>query len=108
MLNECVPRKLKRELRGFAVQTVPERGWSSRLDGGLLQAADADEYDAFVTVDRNLVYQQNLAGFQLGVVVLIARGNSLRFLQPLAPELREVLAEIGPGEVVYVPRPHAA
>lgn len=52
MLNECVPRKLKRELLGFVVETVPERGWSSRLDGSLLRAADADGYDAFVTVDR--------------------------------------------------------
>jgi hypothetical protein len=101
-LDECVPRAMKRELSGWEVVTVREHGWASKWDGPLLSAADA-EFDAMVTVDRRLVYQQNLTGLRLAVVILVAHRNSMRFLRPLVPELREVLASTGPGQVVFIP-----
>jgi predicted nuclease of predicted toxin-antitoxin system len=103
LLDECVPRTLRRELPKWEVVTVREHGWESKLDGELLRAAEA-EFDAFVTVDRRLVHQQNLSGLRLPIIILVAHRNSMRFLRPLAPELRAVLATIEPGEVVYVPR----
>ena len=72
------------------------------LDGELLRAAD-QQFDAFVTVDRNLVYQQNLSGISSGVVVLVAPSNNIRDLLPLVPELKAVLLQVAAGEVRYVP-----
>lgn len=103
LLDECVPRTLARELPEWDVHSVREVGWESKLDGELLRATKA-EYDVLITVDRRLVFQQNLSGLQLSIVVLVAYRNSLRFLQPLVPELKEVLQRIGPSEVVFVPQ----
>jgi predicted nuclease of predicted toxin-antitoxin system len=103
LLDECVPRTLRHELPEWAVDTVREIGWASKLDGELLRAAD-EEYDVLITVDRRLVYQQNLTGLRLAIVVLLSYRNSFRALQPLVPELKEVLGSVRPGEIVFLPR----
>ena len=69
LLDECLPRRLKRELVGHDARTVPEMGWASRRNGELLALAAA-EFDVFLTVDRNLSYQQD--------VILGALGNAKR------------------------------
>jgi predicted nuclease of predicted toxin-antitoxin system len=105
LLDECVPVRLKRELPGFGVRAVREYGWASKQDDELLRAADA-EFDVLVTVDRNLIHQQNLSVLErLGLVVLVAYSNNLKALRPLIPELLTVLASIQPGEVVHIGPP---
>jgi predicted nuclease of predicted toxin-antitoxin system len=79
LLDECVPATLRRHLPDFEVKTVRQLGWDSKLDGELLREAD-QKFDVFVTVDRNLVYQQNLSGISLGIVVLVAFSNDIREL----------------------------
>ena len=60
LLDECVPRPLKREFAGHDVRTVREMGWTGKKNGELIQLLVADGFEAFVTVDQNLSYQQNL------------------------------------------------
>ncbi|HEX8163890.1 MAG TPA: DUF5615 family PIN-like protein [Pyrinomonadaceae bacterium] len=99
--DECVPRKLRRELPGHDVLTVTERGWSGVKNGRLLALAEA-EFDVFLTVDQNLKFQQNLKAFRIGIVLLIARNNRLRTLLPLTPAVRSALENIKAGEFVRV------
>lgn len=106
LLDECVPGRLRSELPGFAVRTVREIGWASKLDGSLLRDADA-EFDVLVTVDRNLVHQQNLSGIRLAIIVLVAYSNNIRVLRLLVPDLMEALRTIQPGQVVHVGPPTA-
>ena len=101
LLDECLPRRLKRELVGHDARTVPEMGWASKRNGELLALA-ADEFDVFLTVDRNLSYQQDLSGFDIAVVVLVARSNSIDDLRPLAPQILETLGKAGRGRVTLV------
>ena len=101
LLDECVPRKLKRELPGHEVLTVTDRGWSGVKNGELLALAIA-EFDAFLTVDQNLKYQQNLQTFPIAILLLIAPNNRLKTLLPLMPDVREALAEIKAGEFVRI------
>jgi hypothetical protein len=101
LLDECVPRKLGRELSGHDVLTVTERGWSGVKNGKLLTLAEA-EFEVFLTVDQNLKYQQNLEAFDIGVILLVARNNRLRTLMPLMPEVRAVLENIGAGDFIRV------
>jgi predicted nuclease of predicted toxin-antitoxin system len=101
LLDECLPKRLKRDLVGHEVQTVPEAGWAGRKNGELLGLA-AGRFDAFITIDRNLVYQQRVVGLSFGVLVLRARSNRLSDLQVLVPKLLEALAVIRPGEVIQV------
>jgi len=44
-------------------------GWAEIENGELLDLAEA-AFDAFVTTDKNLRYQQNLAGRRLAILVL--------------------------------------
>jgi hypothetical protein len=57
LLDECVPRALRKELPGHEVKTVAEAGWAGVKNGELLELA-ARQFDVFLTVDRNLEYQQ--------------------------------------------------
>ena len=101
LLDECLPRKLKRDLAGHDTRTVPEMGWASKENGDLLGLA-AGHFDVFLTVDRNLSYQQDMRRFNISVVVLVARGNRLADLRPLMPQVLKVLAEIRPRQLLLV------
>jgi hypothetical protein len=102
LLDENVPRKLKYRLGPeHDATTVPEHGWSGLLNGDLLSAADG-EFDAFVTVDRGLEYQQGLAGLSIRIIVLRSLSNKYEALLPLVPSIRSALSRARPGEVVRV------
>ena len=91
LLDECVPARLGRVLTGHSVTTVPRRGWAGIKNGALLKLAEK-EYDAFVTVDRKLPLQQELAEFDIAVVLIRSRSNRLEEIRPLVPKILEALA----------------
>ncbi len=101
LLDECLPRPLKRDLAGHETRTVPEMGWAGKDNGELLALASQD-FDVFLTVDRNLSYQQNVGRFDIAVVVLVAAGNQLSDLRPLVPQLLQVLPAVVRGQVILV------
>jgi hypothetical protein len=101
LLDECVPRRLSRELPGHEVRTVTEHGWSGIKNGKLLTLADA-EFGVFLTVDQNLKYQQNLTAFSIAIILLVARNNRLQTLLPLMPELRDALNKIRAGQFIRI------
>jgi hypothetical protein len=101
LLDESIPRRLATHLGGVDVDTVFDRAWSGLKNGELLRAAEG-EYDAFITVDQNLQYQQRLSGFDIGVLVLAAHTNRLQDLLPLVPILLERCRSLAPGEVVVI------
>ncbi|TAN55040.1 MAG: hypothetical protein EPN19_03980 [Betaproteobacteria bacterium] len=101
LLDESVPKRLRQHLPGHDVKTVVEMGWSGVKNGALLALA-AEDFDAFVTVDRNLPYQQKLASLPVAVVVLRANSNELLQLLPLLPKLEEALATLRPRSCVQV------
>ena len=103
LLDECIDRRLARELPGHLVRTVPQMGWATIKNGKLLKLAE-QEFDVFVTVDRNLSFQQPLAKFGIAVVVLRAKSNRLADLKPLAPKLLAALSGIGPGQLRIIGR----
>ncbi len=102
LLDECVPRRFKLELPEFDVSTVRDEGWTSQRNGDLLREMVAAGFTVFVTMDRNLMHQQNVSAGDIAVFVLRARTNRLQDLAPLAPKLRSVMLSARIGEVVYV------
>jgi hypothetical protein len=106
LLDECLPRRLKRELVGHDARTAPEMGWASKKNGELLALA-ADEFDVFLTSDRNLSYQQNLAAFDLAIVVLVAESNRIEDLRPLAPQILDAIVKARRGSITGVRTEHA-
>ncbi len=65
-------------------------------------ALAASTFEVFVTVDRNLTFQQNLDKLEIAVIVLVAHGNRLVDLEPLAPSLVKAIATVKRGQVVRV------
>ena len=76
-------------------------GWSGVKNGELLALA-ANDFDAFITVDKNLPYQQNLTALPIAVVVLDAVSSELPALLPLVPNLERELAVLKPRTYVRV------
>ncbi len=68
---------------------------------GLLTLA-SQHFDVFVTVDRNLTFQQNLVSFSIIVIVLQARTNRLADLRPLIPQLIEAIDAAVPGTAKFI------
>jgi predicted nuclease of predicted toxin-antitoxin system len=101
LLDESLPRSLAQELSGHEVQTVQSRGWAGLKNGELLRLASA-EFQALLTGDQNLEYQQNMAGLAIAVVVVVAVDNRIESLRPFVPEVLKVLATIQPGQLVRV------
>ena len=101
LLDECVDRRLARDIDGHEVFTVFNLGWAGVRNGALLTRA-AGQFDAFVTVDRNLAFQQRIDALPFAVLVLRARSNRLADLRPLVPLLLEALVTVRPGEVKWV------
>jgi len=101
LLDECVPKRLRAELTAHAVRTVAEMGWSGIKNGQLLQRAAAD-FDCFLTVDRNLQFQQRIDTLPLAVLVVQAPDNRLETLRPVMADVREALGSIGPHELKVV------
>lgn len=101
LLDESVPRRLRQSLPNHRVRTVVEMGWSGIKNGELLRLAAAD-FDAFITVDKNLQYQQNLSTLPIAVVVLYAQSSELHALMPLIPDLEAILTSLQPCHLVQV------
>jgi predicted nuclease of predicted toxin-antitoxin system len=102
LLDECVPRPLKRELADYEIHTVVEMGWAGKKNGELLWLMSQESFTILLTTDQNLRYQQNLQQAGVAVVVLVAPSNKLSDLLPLIPNARNVLNTIVPGEVIEV------
>ena len=78
LLDECVDRRLARDIAGHEVRTVPEAGWAGLKNGELLKRAqEQEQFDVFVTVDRNRPFQRDLSVFSIAVVALRAPTNRL-------------------------------
>lgn len=102
LLDECLDWRLLRQIVGHDVKTARQVGWST-IDNGELLALAAKEFDVFVTVDRNLSFQQDLPAFDLAVIVLRSRSNRLADLQALVPALLAAIPTAKRRIATYVP-----
>ena len=103
LLDENLPRRLT-GLLGPKVQatTVGRRGWSGKRNGELLGMAEK-EFDAFLTTDKGIPHQQNLADIDLTIILLRAKSNDYVDLSPLMDEVNSTLASVEPGTFVKIP-----
>ena len=103
LVDECAPRALKTFLtkHGHESLTVQEAGWAGKQNGELLKLAEAD-FDALVTVDTNLRYQQNMEGRNIAIVILQSSSNRLEHIRQYFPACVLALERIKPGEIVQV------
>ncbi|MBI4408963.1 MAG: DUF5615 family PIN-like protein [Gemmatimonadetes bacterium] len=97
LLDENLPIDLAPEIAGHEVDTVLGLGWSGINNGELLRRC-AGRFEALVTMDRNLQFQQPISRQPFGVILVRARSNRLAHLRPLMPQLLSALEALRPGE----------
>jgi hypothetical protein len=102
LFDECVPRPLLRDLTGHDAHHVVDMGWSSKRNGELLELMLAERFEALLTVDQNLPFQQNLRESGIAVMVAVAHTNRVKELRPLMPRVLNVLRDVKAGEVIRV------
>lgn len=101
LLDECVDRRLARDLHGQFVKTVPQMGWAGLANGDVLWKAQ-QEFDFFITTDRSLPHQQNLPSTSITVLVLRAKSNRLSDLRKLVPDILAALPKVKPGTPMFL------
>jgi hypothetical protein len=98
LLDECLPRFLKKALVEHEVQTVQEAGWSGRRMANYSVRPKLD-VDAFLTSDQNISYQQNLSGRSISLILL---PNTLSVVKTLVPEILKALGNARPGDFLQI------
>ena len=102
LLDENIPHLLKRLLSEFEVTTVQEIGLSGTKNGALISFIDGT-YDVFITADKNLKYQQNLATRRVAIVELYS--NRLPEIERMEERIRTVLTTLDKGDFVAIAPP---
>lgn len=127
LLDESLPRRLISELGGHDVATVQQMSWTGKKNGELLQLLTSlkvmvastglrsliitpgilqlfmrrpvanRKFDAFLTADQNLQYQQNLSQTTIPVIILAAKSNRFHDLKPMIPEVLKALNNMQKG-----------
>jgi predicted nuclease of predicted toxin-antitoxin system len=101
LLDESLPRELAQLITGHSVSSVRLEGWAGVKIGKLLTLAAA-RFDVFVTANRKLEFQQNLATLPMAVVVLVCSRTRIQNIAPLVPTLLELLKHPLPRAVARV------
>ena len=102
LLDECTPRVVKKRLPMHDISTVQEMGWAGIKNGELLTLAEA-QFEVIITTDKNLRYQQNLAGRALAVLVLPS--NQVPVVERVLPAIESALQTIKAGDYIEIPLP---
>jgi len=97
LFDQGTPLPLKEHLPTHSVSTTFELGWSNLKNGELLLVAES-AFDLFITTDQQIRYQQNLAGRQLAILVLLS--TSWPKIKMHISQINEAIEKIRPGEYV--------
>ena len=101
ILDECLPRRLVRDLHPYLATTVPREGWEGIKNGALLKLI-ISAFDVFITLDSNLVHQQNLDGVDLCIITLHAVNSRYETLEPMVSDICKAISKATPGMVIHI------
>ena len=99
LIDECLPRALKRLLVGHACRTVQEMGWSGKSNGTLLSVAEKT-FDVLLTIDQGMEHEQNFATRNIALLAIRASSNDIDDLAPIVPAVLAALEGAQPGTVI--------
>ena len=103
LLDNNVPRGVASALTGHSVTEARERGWAEARNGDLLRNSEEAGFDVLVTADKNIRYQQNLAGRRIALAIL----TQLRWglIKQRLPQIAEAVNAASPGSFAEVEIP---
>ncbi len=103
LLDECLPRKLKNELQllGFSVTTVPEAGFAGKTNGELLRLMES-KFNVFISLDKNIQYQQNLKSSTIAFILLMTVDSRYETLKILIPKIAALISTVKPSQIMVI------
>ena len=101
LLDESVNFRLNRHLPGHFTLTTKQMGWDSYINGALL-ALVRDRFDVLITRDQKMEDEQTITQADVAIVVLHSRSNSMRDLEPMAPDILKIIPGLSRGQVVHI------
>jgi predicted nuclease of predicted toxin-antitoxin system len=100
LLDENLPKKLKQDFPNHTVFTVRDMNWQGKKNGELIQLIIENNFDALITFDKNLQYQQNFQKYSIPVILLNSSDNTYLTLKNLIGKINFVLEEkLNPGKI---------
>lgn len=102
LLDENLPKRLKLDFQEHEIFTVSDMNWNGKKNGELLNLLIENHFDALLTFDKNLRYQQNFKKYTIPVLVLNAPDNTYLTLSKIVEKIRLVLSnnpQSGPTEI---------
>lgn len=100
LLDENLPKRLKHDFKDHEIYTAADKGWTGISNGKLLGLLAENKFDALLTFDKNLQYQQNFSKYTIAVIVLNASDNSYLTLRNLVQKVKDVLTrDLRPGPI---------
>jgi predicted nuclease of predicted toxin-antitoxin system len=103
LLDENIPRRLKFDFTiDDEVSTVQEMNWQGKKNGELMGVMTFAGFDLFITLDKNLQYQQNLKNFSIHIIILEASDSRYQTLQPLVKKISQALAAKNQSQVIVI------
>ena len=91
LLDECVTKRLKKQLEEFEVFTVRELGLGGIKNGKLMTYCAENNFDILLTIDKNLMFQQNLDKYPITIVVLNCFTSKIEELVTFMPSFKTQL-----------------
>ena len=102
LLDECIDERFRNSFPAYDCQTARYAGLAGLQNGELLKAAEAANFDVFLTVDQGFEYQQNLTARTIAIIIFRTNSNRLKDLLPHVPACHAGLASIKPSEIVRI------
>ena len=104
LLDACTPHPLRGFLPGHSVSTAQEMGWGALRNGDLLRQAEG-QFEAFISTDQNLKYQQRVVGRKLAILVLPT--NDWPTIRSKGAEIAARVVTLKPGDFVELDWPNS-
>jgi predicted nuclease of predicted toxin-antitoxin system len=101
LLDECVPAKLRSFLQPHSVFTVQMMGWSGTKNGDLIKLADP-QFDVFITIDKNLSYQQNLTRIRMSIILISLNNNRFTSILSKSDDIKTAINNVSPSSFIVV------
>ncbi|MDF3819605.1 hypothetical protein P3G55_06825 [Leptospira sp. 96542] len=104
LIDENLPKKLKKSLQELSVYTIQEKQWLGLKNGDLIQKMLGDGFDTLITLDQNLKYQQNLSKYPIAVLLINLENNQYSTILPYLEKIKSILSgNIQPGIHTLIP-----
>jgi hypothetical protein len=88
LLDECVTKRLKPHLSEFEVLTVSEMKWNGIKNGKLMTLCIDNNFELLLTIDKNLMFQQNLDKYKFTIAVLNSLTSKIEELVLFIPSFK--------------------